>query len=91
MEKKVIQAFHDILKRIESKENSEKYRSICIKTNNDDEERVWKLCEEFWHPDYAHRTSDIDKYEPNPYLDNDIAKEYIEELTQLLDKLGWAK
>ena len=91
MEKKLIQAFRDVLKRIYAKENSEKYYSICIKTCNEDEERVWKLCEEFWYPDYAHRTSDIEKYEPNPNLDNATAKRHLKELTELLDKLGWYK
>ena len=89
MEKEVIQAFRNILKRIYAKENSEKYNSICAKTRSEDEERVWKLCEAFWHPDYAHRTSDIEKYEPNPSLDDATAKRYLEELTQLLNKLGW--
>lgn len=91
MDKEQIQAFRDVLKRIYAKENSEKYRSICIKTCNEDEERVWKLFEAFWHPDYEHRTSDIEKYEPNPNLDNATAKRHLKELTQLLDKLGWYK
>lgn len=89
MEKELIQAFRDVLKRIYAKENSEKYHSICIKTCNEDEERIWKLCEAFWHPDYAYRKSDIEKYEPNPNLDNVTAKRYLKELNHLLDKLGW--
>lgn len=89
MEQEVIQAFRNILKRIYAKENSERYNSICIKTRNEDEDRVWEICKAFWHPDYAHRTSDIENYEPNPNLDNAIAKRYLKELTQLLDKLGW--
>lgn len=89
MEKDTINAFRNVLRRIYAKENSEKYRSICIKTCNEDEERVWSLCETFWHPDYEKRTSDIEKYVPNPYLDNAKAKRYIKELNDLLDKLGW--
>ena len=89
MEKETIQAFRNTLKRIYAKENSERYNSILIKTLNEDEERIWKLCEAFWHPDYAHRTSDIEKYEPNPNLDNDTAKRYLKELNHLLDELGW--
>ena len=91
MKKELIQKFRNILKRIYAKENSGKYHSICAKTCNDDEERVWTLCEAFWHPDYAHRTTDIEKYEPNPNLDSATAKRYLKELTQLLDKLGWYK
>lgn len=91
MDKEQIQAFRDVLKRIYAKENSEKYRSICIKTCNEDEKQIWKLCKAFWHPDYEQRTSDIEKYEPNPNLDNATAKRYLKELTQLLDKLGWYK
>lgn len=91
MEQETIQSFRNILKRIYAKENSEKYRSICIKTRNEDEERVWSLCEAFWHPDYEQRTSDSEKYVPNPYLDNAKAKRYIQELNDLLDKLGWDK
>lgn len=52
MEQEIIQSFRNILKRIYAKENSEKYRSICIKTCNEYEERVWTLCEAFWHPNY---------------------------------------
>ena len=89
MEKEVIQAFRNTLKRIYAKENSERYHSICVKTCNDDEERIWKLCEAFWHPEYSCRTSDIEKYKPNPNLDNITAQRYIGELTYLLDKLGW--
>lgn len=91
MDKEVTQAFCNILKRIYAKENSEKYNLICVKPLNEDEERVWQLCESFWHPDYDHRTSDIEKYEPNPNLDNATAKRHITEITQLLDKLGWYK
>lgn len=89
MGKDTINAFRNVLQRIYAKENSEKYRLICIKPCNEDEERVWSLCEAFWHPDYEKRTSDIEKYVPNPYLDNSKAKRYIKELNDLLDKLGW--
>lgn len=91
MDKELIREFRDILKRIYAKENSEKYRSICIKTCNEDEERIWEICKAFWHPNYVHRTSNIEEYEPNPNLDNITAKRYIKELINLLDKLGWYK
>ena len=81
--------FRNILRRIYSLENSERYHSICAKNHNPDADRIWMLCEAFWHPDYAHRTYDIEKYEPNPYLDNATAKRYLKELNHLLDKLGW--
>ena len=89
MDWNTINEFRSILKRIYSPENSEKYRLICTKTCNEDEDRIWKLCEAFWHPEYKYRTSDIEKYEPNPNLDHITAKRYIKELNQLLDKLGW--
>ena len=89
MEKDTIAAFRDILRRIYLKENSEKYQLICTKVCNADEERIWQLCKAFWHPKYSYRTFDIEKYEPNPNLDDITAKRYIKELTQLLDKLGW--
>ncbi len=89
MEKDTVVAFRDVLRRIYAKENIEKYHSICTKTCCEDEERVWKLCEAFWPAEYSDRTSDIDNYEPNPNLDNVTARRYINELNQLLDKLGW--
>ena len=81
--------FRSILKRMYSPKNSEKYRLICTKTCNEDEDRIWKICEAFWHPEYQYRTSDIEKYVPNPNLEYVTAKRYIKELNQLLDKLGW--
>ena len=82
--------FVKILHRIYSVDNREKYRLINIKTNNSDEERVWQLCGEFWHPDYSHREHNIDDYEINPNLDEIMARKYIKELNELLDKLGWS-
>ena len=89
MQKDTVTAFRNVLRRIYAKENKTKYDLICTKINNPDEERIWELCEAFWHPEYSCRTSDIEKYEPNPSLDDATAKRYLKELTQLLDKLGW--
>lgn len=91
MEKSYIEEFRSILRRLKASSNCERYNSICTKPSNADEKRIWKLCEAFWHPDYEQRTSDIEKYEPNPNLDSTTAEKYLKELTQLLDKLGWNK
>lgn len=91
MQKDTVTALRNVLRRIYAKENKEKYHLICTKTSNQDEERIWELCKAFWHPEYLYRTSDIEKYEPNPSLDDATAKRYLKELTQLLDKLGWYK
>lgn len=85
----IIDEFRSILKRIQSPTNSEKYHSICIKTCSEDEERLWKLCEAFWPPEYKCQTPDIEKTMPNPNLDHITAKRYINEINELLDKLGW--
>lgn len=89
MQKDTVSAIRNILQRIYVKENIAKYDLICNKISNQDEERIWELCKAFWHPEYSCRTSDIEKYEPNPSLDDATAKRYLKELTQLLDKLGW--
>lgn len=89
MNENIIDEFRSILKRIYSPENSGKYRSICVKTRDKDEDRILELCKAFWHPEYEYRTSDIEKYVPNLNLDHITAKRYIKELNQLLDKLGW--
>ena len=40
--------FRNMLKRLKSSSNRERYNAICILTQNDDEQRVWAICREFW-------------------------------------------
>lgn len=80
MQKDTVTAFHNVLRRIYAKENKEKYHLICTKTSNQDEERIWELCKAFWHPEYLCRTSDIEKYEPNPSLDDATASFFYTQL-----------
>lgn len=90
MENDKILAFENILSRIYSKENEEKYNLLATGICNEDEARIWELCEKFWfHPDSSYRTYNGKDYKLNHNLDNNMAKRYINELTQLLDKLGW--
>ena len=91
MEKEYVEEFRKILKRIKAVSNSERYHDICIRCHNEDEERIWELCEKFWPNGYAKKNVSIDEYIANENLDPDLAREYIKELTALLDKLGWAK
>jgi hypothetical protein len=81
--------FRDVLRRMKSKGNYERYNSICTKPCNDDEERIWALCEHFWPKEYSKRQLDIGQYVINEELDPTMAKKYIAELQELLDKLGW--
>lgn len=90
MNQNTIQEFRNVLKRIYLQENRERYTSLYAPERNGDEERIWKLCEEFWPPEYSKRTPNIEAYAPNSNLDDVIARRYIKELTELLDKLGWA-
>lgn len=89
MRKETIQAFRDMLRRIYAKENYERYCKICKGTSNGDEERIWECCKAFWPNDCLQSTLDIEKYMPNPLLDDGTANDYIKELIDLLDKLGW--
>lgn len=40
--------FRNILKRLKSSSNRERYNAICTLTQNDDEQRVWAICRKFW-------------------------------------------
>ena len=40
--------FRNILKRLNSDSNKARYNAICTLTQNDDEQRVWAICREFW-------------------------------------------
>ena len=48
----VAEEFKKVMERMKKPENSTKYDAICVGTCNEDEERIWKLCKYFWHPDY---------------------------------------
>lgn len=91
MEKEYVKRFRMILKRVKLEENSEKYTAICTGTCSEDEEKIWKLFQKFWVPDYSRRESSIDEYPVNDSLDSYSANRYIDEIIALLDKLGWAK
>ncbi|MBE6550889.1 MAG: hypothetical protein E7665_02010 [Ruminococcaceae bacterium] len=78
-----------IFRRIYSNENYEKRRKLSTELCNDDETRIWEICKHFWNTDYSQRSLDFEQFEPNPELDDLKAKRYIEELTELLYKLGW--
>lgn len=40
--------FRNTLKRLKSGSNIARYNTICTLTQNDDEQRVWAICREFW-------------------------------------------
>lgn len=62
--------------------------SISTLTQNDDEQRVWAICREFWGNNEA--PLDIENYDAND-LSMAYAKRRPDELESLLDKLGWEK
>ena len=87
----VTEAFRDILRRIKSEENKDRYNSLGIRTTSESEERIWTLCEKFWPAEYEARKENIDDYIINENLDLMMAKRYLAELEELLDSLGWAE
>lgn len=80
--------FRNILKRLKSDSNTARYNAICTLTQNDDEQRVWGICREFWGNNEA--PLNIENYDVKD-LDAAYAKRLLNELESLLDKLGWAK
>lgn len=84
------EAFRCILKRIYSEENKIKYDAICTQHGNEEENRIWKICERFWPKEYERRL-DIEKYPINDCLDDATAQKLLVELEQLLDHQGWKK
>ena len=80
--------FRNILKRLNSDSNKARYNAICTLTQNDDEQRVWAICREFWGNNKA--PLDIENYDVKD-LDSAYARRLLNELESLLDKLGWAK
>ena len=79
--------FRNILKRLNSDSNRERYNAICtLPSDNADEKRVWDICKEFWGKNEA--PLDIENYDVKD-LDAAYAKRLLDELEELLDKLGW--
>lgn len=80
--------FRNTLKRLKSGSNIARYNTICTLTQNDDEQRVWAICREFWGNNEA--PLNIENYDVKD-LDAAYAKRLLNELESLLDKMGWAK
>lgn len=80
--------FRNILKRLKSSSNRERYNAICTLTQNDDEQRVWAIRRKFWGNNKE--PLDIENYDVKD-LDAAYAKRLLNELESLLDKLGWEK
>jgi len=81
--------FRTILKRLNSSSNRERYNAICtLPSDNADEKRVWNICKEFWGKNEA--PLDIENYDVKD-LNTAYAKRLLDELEELLDKLGWEK
>ena len=80
--------FRNILKRLNSSSNRERYNAICTLTKNDDEQKVWAICREFWGKNKE--PLDIENYDVKD-LGAPYAKRRLDELESLLDKLGWKK
>ena len=89
MEKSYAEGFRNILRTLKSTDNSERYRAICTPPCTADEDRIWYLCERFWPRAHSDRDVSIEKYVANDCLDESVAWKYLEEINELLDKLGW--
>lgn len=81
--------FRQILRRIYAPSNQKRYQSIFAKRENEDEERLYFLCQKFWSPE--NQVLDIESYIVNDTLNAQTAMRDIAEIKQLLDKLGWKK
>ena len=77
------------MRRLKAESNCERYYCICTQRCNADEERIWQLCQKFWPQEYFDRDVSIEEYVANDCLDEQTAKRYLKELSDLLDKLGW--
>lgn len=80
MENTYVNGFRDVLSRMKDESNREKYNSICVRTHNADEERIWELCQKFWPQDYSDRKENIEEYVVNTSLDVAMANRYLQEL-----------
>lgn len=86
-----LSAFRSVFKRIYLEKNYEKRVVICTQPRSVDEELVWTLCKSFWPIENAQRTSDIDRFRPNPDMSDKDVISNAQRLSELLDKLGWAR
>lgn len=73
--------------RMRMEENRERYYQMGCQERNADEEHAWDICQ-YIQPS----PQTVDKqYEPKRDIGDAEAKRYLRTLTELLDKLGWAK
>ena len=89
--KKYIEGFRNVLRRLTADSNRDRYNAICTQPCNKDEVRICSLCKKIWPKDYGDRNSNINEYVAYEGLEDFMAKEYLEEINVLLDKLGWEK
>lgn len=91
MDKSYVEGFRNVLRRLNANSNCKRYNSICTKPCNADEERIWTLCQKFWPQLYYNRSVSIEKYVANTYLDERTEQKHLDEIHELLDKLGLEK
>lgn len=84
-------AFRNILKRMKSEANKERYNALVLRPTSESEERIWDLCKKFWPSAYENRDGDLNTYVVNDNIDPIRAKRYLAELESMLDNLGWSK
>ena len=66
------------------KANPERYNAINIKTQNEDEERVWQICQKLWGSD----TGVVD-FNIRDDMSDANANRLLDELEEILNRQGW--
>ena len=89
MEKSYIEDFRNILRRVKSESNQERYNNLFTSEITDEERRLLNLFQKFWPDEYLKRTVSIDEYVANSNVDKKLAQKHIQEMHKLLDLLGW--
>ncbi len=74
--------FKSIITRM--KANQARYNQIGSKTQNDDEERIWQICQMFWGQDTGAADFNIRDDMSNAY-----ANHLLDELEEILNRQGW--
>ncbi len=83
--------FNNILKRIHSESNKEKYEKFLTQPRNYDEERLFDLCQKFWTKDCFSESLDEYYFGGNSAIEDAFMRQNLIEINKLLDKLGWEK
>lgn len=91
MGKNALLVFRSVYKRMYMEENYKRRGAICARRENEDEELAWRLCKRFWPIENAEELPNVDRIKPNPELSDADVMDCSRKLSELLDRLGWAR